>query len=231
MESLVGFDWLALRSSPVFYGLGVPRGDRSAVVVIPGFMGTDLYLQELFWWLRRIGYRPYMSRIGRNADCLDLLVDRLSETIEKATVETGGRVHLIGHSLGGILARSAAMLFPERVQSVITLGSPFRGIRSHPAVLEMSKVVRARIKRTRPDNTPPGCYTGHCGCDAVSALEVPFPESIRQTAVYTRTDGVVDWRFCINDETETDFEVPGTHIGLVFNASVYSLIARRLSSG
>ena len=52
-EAFVGLDWLALHTSPVFYGLGVPRGDGSAVVAIPGFMGTDLYLQEMYWWLRR----------------------------------------------------------------------------------------------------------------------------------------------------------------------------------
>jgi hypothetical protein len=33
-ESLFGLDWLALRASPVFYGIGVPRGDGSAVVLV-----------------------------------------------------------------------------------------------------------------------------------------------------------------------------------------------------
>ena len=100
-EAFVGLDWLALRSSPVYYGLGVPRGDGSAVIVIPGFMGTDMYLREIYDWLRRIGYRPYMSRIGWNAECVNTLVDRLSETITTAQAETGGKVHLIGHSLSG----------------------------------------------------------------------------------------------------------------------------------
>jgi len=136
---------MALRASPVFYGLGVPRGDRSAVVVIPGFLGTDFYLQELYYWLRRVNYRPYMSGIGRNAECLDLLVGRLSQTIKKAAAETGGKVHLIGHSLGGVLARSAAVRLPGLVASVITLGSPFRGIQSHPIVLQTADRVRARV--------------------------------------------------------------------------------------
>jgi hypothetical protein len=30
-------------------------------------------------------------------------------------------------------------------------------------------------------------------------------------------------------QQEKDFEVPGTHIGLAFNASAYSIIARRLA--
>jgi len=226
-EAFVGLDWLALRSSPVFYGFGVPRGDGSGVIVIPGFMGTDMYLQEIYYWLRRIGYRPYMSRIGWNAECINTLVDRLSETIARAQTETGGKVHLIGHSLGGVIARSATAQWPDRVASVITLGSPFRGIRSHPLVLAAGERVRERIRRQN-GQLQPDCYTGYCGCAAVTAVHGGLPASIPQSALYTRTDGVVDWRVCVTDDPATNFEVSGTHVGLVFNASVYSLIAERL---
>jgi len=229
LEAFVGLDWLALRASPVYYGLGVPRGDGSGVVVIPGFLGTDSYLGEIRSWLGRVGYRAYLSGIGRNAECLELLVSRLIQTIEQARSDTGRPVHLIGHSLGGILARSAAALRPDMVSSVITLGSPFRGIRSHPMVLQAAEMVRAKITRERGSYRP-DCYTGFCECAAVASLEWPFPESIHQTAVYTKQDGIVDWRFCINDDSETDCEVIGTHVGLVFNAYVYALIAARLAA-
>jgi len=228
-EALVGLDWLTLRSSPVYYGLGVPRGNNSAVIVIPGFLGTDTYLQEIFLWLRRIGYRPYMSRIGWNAECIDVLAERLSETVARAHNETGGKVHLIGHSLGGVLARSAAGQWPDRIASVITLGSPFRGIRSHPLVLQAGEQVRARILRQNGSRQP-DCYTGYCECAAVRSLRQEFPASIPQSAIYTKSDGVVDWRVCLNDDSKTNFEVSGTHVGLVFNASVYRLIAERLDA-
>jgi pimeloyl-ACP methyl ester carboxylesterase len=227
MEAFVGLDWLALRASPVYYGWGVPKGDGSGVVVIPGFLGTDSYLGELRSWLGRLRYKAYLSGIGRNAECLELLVGRLLHTIEQARAETGRPVHLIGHSLGGILARSAAALRPDMVGSVITLGSPFRGIRSHPMVLQAAELVRAKITRERGSYRP-DCYTGFCTCGAVASLEWPFPEAIPQTAVYTKSDGIVDWRFCINDDLDTDCEVIGTHVGLVFNAYVYQLIAARL---
>ncbi len=82
---------------------------------ILGFLGTDLYLMELHGWLGRIGYRPYFSGIGINADCPNLLIERhLNETIAQALAETGRKIHLIGHSLGGVIARSAAGCSPER---------------------------------------------------------------------------------------------------------------------
>jgi triacylglycerol lipase len=234
LESLVGLEWLTLRMSPVYFGCGVPRGDGAAVIVVPGFLGSDLYLQELYWWLGRMGYRPYMSRIGRNAECLDLLVTRLMATVAEAHEDTGRKVHLIGHSLGGMLSRSAAALRPERVASVMTLGSPFRGIRSHPFILQISNRVGNRVRQQnrlagdgRKDE--PNCYTGYCRCDAVSAFSACLPESIPHLAVYTRTDGVVDWRFCINDDSARNVEVAGTHTGLAFNPQVYRLIGRQLA--
>ena len=228
-EAFVGLDWLALRSSPVFYGFGVPRGDGSAVIVIPGFMGTDLYLQEIYYWLRRISYKPYMSRIGWNAECVNTLVDRLSETITKAKAESGAKVHLIGHSLGGVIARSATAQWPDKVSSVITLGSPFRGIRSHPLVLAAGERVRERIRRQN-GQLQPDCYTGHCGCAAVVAVQNGVAETILQSAIYTKTDGVVDWRVFVTVDPSANFVVSGTLVGLVFNANVYTLIANRLKA-
>jgi pimeloyl-ACP methyl ester carboxylesterase len=227
-EWLAALDWLALRAAPAFYGLGIPGGDRSAVVLIPGFLGTDSYLHEMHCWLRRIGYRPYLSGIGRNAECLDVLMQRLLETVETAYGASGARVHLIGHSLGGILARSAATQRPDLIASVITLGSPFRGIRSHPLVLAVSERVRARITSSG-ERDEPACYTGHCSCSTVTAWARRFPASVCQLAIYTKTDGVVDWRFCINGDQATDVEVIGTHVGLAFNALVYQVVAVRLA--
>jgi hypothetical protein len=40
---------------------------------------------------------------------------------------------------------------------------------------------------------------------------------------------VVDWRYCVTGDPTVDIEAPGTHIGLVFNPSVYTIIAKRLA--
>lgn len=226
-EALTGLNWLELRASPVYYGWNVPHGNGEAVIIVPGFLATDFYLTELYWWLWRVGYHPYLSNIGLNAHCLNKLAQRLSATIERAEAETQRPVHLIGHSLGGILARSAAARQPEKVASVITLGSPFRGIRSHPLVMRISDEVRRRIIRDG-ENESPDCYTGFCPCETVKFSESPLPETIFQTAVYTKTDGIVDWRMCLSEQKADNYEVSSTHAGMVFNWQVYRLIAKRL---
>lgn len=229
-EALVGIELLLLHASPIFYGLGVPRGDESGVVIIPGFLGSDIYLVEIFAWLKRLGYRPYFSGIGLNADCPNLLIrNRLNATIDKACRETGGPVHLLGHSLGGLLARSVAGVRPEVVASVLTLGSPFRGTVLHPRVRQAVEAVRLKILDHHGKGVLPDCYTGKCTCSFLSSLRANLVPSVRETAVFSRNDGIVDWRYCVTGNPGNDFEVTGTHIGLVFNPAVYKIIATRLA--
>lgn len=229
-EALVGVEILLLRASPVFYGWGAPRGDGSGVILIPGFLGTDVFLTEMHAWLKRMGYTPYFSGIGLNADCPNLIIRRkLTETVMKARRDTGRKVHLLGHSLGGIIARSLAAKRPRDIASVITMGSPFRGTVVHPSVLKAANMVRAKILKTHGKGVLPECYTGRCTCDFLQRLRNPFPPSVMETAIYTRSDGVVDWRYCMTGDPDVDFEVPGTHIGLAFNPTVYGLIADRLA--
>jgi triacylglycerol lipase len=229
-EALFGAELLLLHASPVYYGLGVPRGDGSAVVVIPGFLGSDLYVTHLHSWLQRIGYRAYLSGIGVNAECPNLLIRyHLAATINKAIEETDSKIHLIGHSLGGIIARSVAAQQPRNIASVITLAAPIRGTVLHPSVLRAAHAVRSQILNQHGPGVLPDCYTPRCTCDFLSSLRCSLPASIAQTAIYTKDDGVVDWRYCRTGNLDIDYEVPGTHVGLVFNPSVYTIIAERLA--
>src|SRR5215208_6005647 len=43
---------------PIYRGVGVPRGDGSPVLLIPGFLVGDESLGVLAAWLKRIGYQP-----------------------------------------------------------------------------------------------------------------------------------------------------------------------------
>ncbi len=229
-EVLFAAELVLLHAAPLYYGLGIPHGNNSAVVLIPAFLCPDAYLAPLHNWLTRVGYEPFFSGIGFNTECPNLLIRRqLNQTIEKALAKTGRRVHLIGHSLGGIIARAIAVQRPADIASVITLGAPFRGTVAHSSILRAAKLVRQRILVKHGTEVLPQCYTGHCTCDFLNSLRHSMPDTVAETAIYSEGDGVVDWRYCKTDRPEADVSVSGTHIGLVYNASVYAIIAERLA--
>ncbi len=227
-EPLCLLELAALRISPVYHGMGVAAGDGSAVVIIPGLLCMDLLLSELHAWLARIGYRPYFSGMDVVAECPNLLSQTLAATIMRARAETGRRVHLIGHSLGGIFARSAAVRMSDHIASVITLGAPFRGLVMHGLMLALANIARRNI-RTQDESLPEQCATSQCGCAFGRSLCRRWPKSVTQTAIYTRDDGLVHWRYCLTGDPKSDVEVHGTHIGLIFNSTAYGHIAERLA--
>lgn len=229
-EWMVGVELAFLRLSPLYWGYGIPHGDGSAVVLVPGFLGTDLYLSQFGGWLQRIGYQSFYSGIHLNADCPNLLIERyLAETIQTARKSSKGKIHLIGHSLGGALALAAAAQMPDCVESVITLGSPIRGVSGHASILRAAEFVRRQIIEKNGRDVLPGCFTSRCTCNFLESLKGRIPRSVRHTAIYTKNDGVVDWQVCRTGDPAVDVEVSATHIGMVFSPLVYSAVAHRLA--
>jgi pimeloyl-ACP methyl ester carboxylesterase len=230
-ELLAGLDWLSLRLSPVYVGCGVPRGQGEPVVVVPGFLGNDGYLVELFTWLARVGYRPYFSNIGQNADCPNHLSSVLLETVRRAREETGMPVRLIGHSLGGMLARNLALEYPDDVAAVISLGSPFRDtVRAHPAILAAADALRRKGGRGGIGaNVRPSCFSGHCTCEFTKNMLAPEEYEVPHFSVFSRYDGVVDWESCAEEDPALNDEVNCTHVGMAFHPGVFRVIGRRLA--
>lgn len=113
-------------ADPVFWGWGVPRGDGHPILVLPGLLGGDVYLQPLRNWLRRTGYATVRSGIDSNPGWSEELVEELGELAEQASDAGRRPLTIIGHSLGGILGRSVARRRPHTVRHLVTLGSPLR---------------------------------------------------------------------------------------------------------
>ena len=231
-EVLWVLDWLSLRLSPVYLGLGVPRGDGSPVVLVPGFLTTDVYLAEMYFWLQRIGYAPYFSGIGINADCVHKLTKRLEKRVQDVHAETGKPVRIIGHSLGGVLARRLALARPDIVSHIIFLGSPIRSLEAHPSLMATAKWVADHVVHPQPESSghsPSALIAGNdCECASDHCVPTP-PPSIRRASIYSHDDGMIDWRNCLEPNASLNHEVGGTHIGLVFNPRVYRIVAELLA--
>ncbi len=229
-EALWGLDWLSLRLSPVYLGIGVPHGDGSPVILVPGFLTTDAYMVEMYFWLRRIGYSPFLSGIGVNADCIQTLTQRLEKTVEAAHTETGKPARMIGHSLGGLLARRLSLRRPDIVSQLISMGSPIQSLEAHPAIMAAARFVGERAEHRRQESDSHGaCLSSGCECLTPGDEVHCPPASVHHAALYSREDGVIDWRNCLEPEPSLNHEVGGTHIGLVFNPRAYRVIAELLA--
>ena len=71
------------------------------------------------------------------------------------------------------------------------------------------------------------CLRGEC-CERFRAdLAGDFPSDVGFTALYSRTDGVVDWRACLDPAAE-QIEVRASHLGMGLNAEVYAEVGHAL---
>lgn len=229
-EAAWALDWVKLRMSPVYFGRGVPCGHGEPVLLVPGFMSGDFLMLELHRWLKRIGYRSYLSHIVWNNDCPDKTGRTLANRVRGIRQRRGMKVRVIGHSLGGMLAKSLVQDHPDLVDRIITLGSPFRSlVKAHPAVVgiwDRLKIVQGGLIGR---NLHASCGTGHCLCGFVRNMIQPQPRSVPQFAIYSKRDGVADWTSCVEAEPARNTEVKSTHIGMIYHPDVYRAIAKRLA--
>jgi hypothetical protein len=186
------------------------------VLVLPGFMADD----NLTWLLRRFidgqGYRSYPWGLGVNRGPMMQYLPIIIGRLERIRDDHGVSASIVGWSRGGVLAREAARDRPELVRSIVTLGSPVRG-----------GVHGTSIGRwvTRQTGMTPEQIRQVLSERQARPIHTPI------TALYSKTDGVVSWQACIDDESPkvNHVEVPGSHTGLVVNADVYRQVARALA--
>ncbi len=229
-EAAWGLEWLQLRCSPVFFGRGVPRGNAEPVLLVPGFLTGDLMLLEMHRWLRRIGYRSYLSHITWNTDCPDKTARALGQRARALFDHTGQTLRLVGHSLGGMLAKAVVQEEPDIIDRVITMGSPFRNlVKAHPAVVGIWDILKIKQSGLVGRNLKTSCGTGHCTCSFVHSMIKPKTCRRPQFAIYSKRDGVVHWTSCIEEDPAHNVEVNGTHTGMVFQPAAYRALAKLLA--
>lgn len=195
---------------------GAPRGAGEPVMVLPGYSASDASTWVLRSYLQLLGYSARGWALGRNSGDVADLLPRVVRQLAAFAEQAGQSVRVIGWSLGGYLAREAARERPRDVECVVTLGSPVVG---------------------GPKYTVVGRYYTQQGYD-LDAIEAAVAERDRTplrvpvTAVYSRADGVVAWRACIDSTNERveHVEVKTTHLGLGFCPEVYRIVAERLAA-
>jgi len=194
----------------------LPRGDGHAVMLVPGFAFGDEVLRPMMRSLESLDYAVYGWGEGRNFGMRPQILQRLSVRLQMLRKKHRAKVSLIGWSLGGVFVRELALAQPELVRRIITIGSPIHGYKlADDLPTQVALALRAIIS-SRSLVKPPR---------RSAAPAVPC------TAIYSRTDGFVNWRASIETPAPNteNVEVSASHFGLLYNPEVLRVIAVRLA--
>jgi pimeloyl-ACP methyl ester carboxylesterase len=191
-----------------------PEGDGHPVLLVPGFLRGEGYMQPLQRFLAARGYPVYGWRLGVNLGPTERVLDGLERRLEEVVRRHRRPASLIGHSLGGALVRELAKARPALVRQVIVLASPIR----LPTASQLEPLYRMLARLHSPDSE-----------DLYARINEP--PSVPVTAVHTRSDGIVAWQSCLEAEgpLRENVEIKGPHSTMARNPAAWRVIADRLA--
>jgi len=198
--------WLTMKS-------GRATQPRTAILC-PGFGAGPRSMRVMESFLRRRGHRARDWGLGRNTGDARQLRAQLKGVVEESIAAHAEAVVLVGWSLGGYIAREYAREHPDEVRKVITLGSPVIGGPRYTATADWYRSQGHDLDEI----------------DRAIAARYTTPLRVPVTAIYSRRDGVVAWRACIDHWSPNvrHIEVSETHVGLGFAPRVLALVADEL---
>jgi len=217
LEGRMIIEWV---SSCALYPL-IPKqveGESRPVLIFPPFLGNDVSTTFLRKYLNNQGFKAYKWDVGVNF-VRDNYLPQLEEKLTQVYEKHGQKVALIGWSAGGIFARVLANLFPEMTEQVITIATPFKGIRSGKTNVDTLFEIFNGKKKSQTKK------------ELLDLIEKTPDTPV--TCLYSTTDGIVQWEHCYEEvvrENINNIEVFGSHAGLGANPSVMIYVAQALGS-
>jgi len=198
------------------------------VLLVPGFLAGDGSLLLMSRALRQQGLRTYRSDIRVNVGCTLAATAQLEQRLEEIAQRRGSRVQVVGHSLGGMLARGVAARRPDLVSGIVTMGSPMLAPGAHHVSLARSVDLLVRLHRAGMRGLmAEDCVAGHCARESFDQARAPLAADVSNTSIYSRRDGIVDWRACI-DPVAVPVEVGSSHVGMAFDPQVIGAVVQAL---
>jgi pimeloyl-ACP methyl ester carboxylesterase len=228
-EARVGLEAASLLRDPVLRGEGLPDGRGRPVLLIPGFLAGDGSLSAMAGWLRRAGYRTARAGMRANVDCSGSALERLEPRLQRVVSEQGKRAVIVGQSRGGGLAKVLARRRPDLVAGIVTLGSPqVDPLAIHPLVRLQVAAVGALGTLGAPGLFRRSCLSGDCCAGFWEDLAGPLPRGVGCVSVYSKSDGVVDWRACLDPCADVHVEIVSSHLGMAVSPAAWRAVAAAL---
>lgn len=101
-------------------------GAGHPVLLYHGYFVNNFYMKETVDYLKQDGFSPLAVNYPFYRD-LWTIAQEQGEKLNVLCQKKREKVSLIGHSQGGLLAVSLAQNYPDLIETVIALGTPFQG--------------------------------------------------------------------------------------------------------
>jgi pimeloyl-ACP methyl ester carboxylesterase len=192
-------------------------------------MAGDYTLGGMSRHLRGLGYRTYRSGIVANVGCLDRGTSALEHRLEEIAERRERKVAIVGHSLGGMMARGLAARRPDLVSGIVTMGSPMLAPGAAHQVLITQVALLRRLSRVGLGRLMgEDCTSGACALRMWEESRQPLPVGLPFTAIYSKRDGIADWRACIDPAGQAR-EVRTSHVGMAIDPAVMRIVVETLT--
>ena len=204
------------------------------VLLLHGFFQTRNIWEIMEDRLRHDGYGVLSFDLGGlfwslNTRSISDLAEMISHKMEGLCTRHGlDRVHIIGHSKGGLIARTYIQKFggDRRAKSLITLGTPHHG--TPTALIGLGLMGGGLLSRSPLEMIP--------GSPLVRVLKQDtFPAGIPMTSVYSKQDLVCPWWCSVlqprpGESSMQNRAVKGIgHSQLTSHAGVYNVVRAELN--
>ena len=194
-------------------------------------MAGDGTLALMSRHLRRLGHRTYRSTMHANVGCTQKARDTLEAAHRGDRREAGPQGHhrraqprrparardrrRAGPTSSTASSRSAArMLAPGAAHSLL--------------LFDLGLIVRlqqAGLGRMMGSD----CTSGDCAQESWEQSRAPLHRDVAFTSVFSRRDGIIDWRACLDPLAKT-VEVRTSHLGMAFDPVVLDIVGKTLAA-
>lgn len=184
------------------------------VILIHGLWMRAFTLVALRNRLEAAGYAVELFDYGSVFHAPEVSVGRL---VDRVASRTNGKVHFVGHSLGGLLALQAAQRAPELIAGrIVCLGSPLRGSAVARGIARLPGGALLLGKSSRTLNDGFERWEGRQALGAIAG-RLPLGFGVALGALSSPHDGTVSVAETCLPGAADHCIVPATHTGLLFS--------------
>ncbi len=193
---------------------------REHVALVHGYLANTFMLAPLGWRLRRQGYATTAWGYWNMRCSLLVHAARFAKELEALDANPAtDTLHLVTHSMGGIIARAALDRFrPRKLGRIVMLAPPNKG----SFVATMAAGTFGRVFKPVAELS-----TAHDSL--VNSL--PMPAGIELGVIAAQWDALVSDASTHPDVPHAHATIPTFHSGLLFRRDAADLVAAFLQSG